>query len=154
MKYAQNTTVSVSKSKAELEAIVSRYGADQFVSGWQEDKALIEFRIQNRRIRFILNFPSKDSNEFWVTPGGRRRRDPADALKAWEQSCRQGWRALVLVVKAKLEAVESGITTFEAEFLANIVLPNNQTVGQWIQPQIAQSYETRQLPALLPGITH
>src|SRR3990170_8562984 len=36
-----------------------------------------------------------------------------------EVSTRQRWRALVLVLKAKLEAVASGISTLEAEFLAN-----------------------------------
>ncbi len=39
------------------------------------------------------------------------------------------WRALVLVVKAKLEAVASGISTLESEFLANIVMGNGQTIG-------------------------
>ena len=43
---------------------------------------------------------------------------------AWEQVCRQRWRALLLIIRAKLEAVASGITTLENEFLANIVLPD------------------------------
>ena len=34
-----------------------------------------------------------------------------------------------LVIKAKLEAVEAGVTTFEQEFLANMVLPDKTTVS-------------------------
>lgn len=41
--------------------------------------------------------------------------------KEWEQACRQAWRALALVIKAKLEAVDAGIVTFEEEFMAQIV---------------------------------
>ncbi|WP_198651245.1 hypothetical protein [Salinicola sp. CPA57] len=72
---------------------------------------------------------------------------------AWEQACRQRWRALALVIKAKLEAVESGITMFEEEFLAHIVLPNGGTVGGWMLPQIKKSYDSGSMPPLLakPG---
>ena len=64
---------------------------------------------------------------------------------------RQRWRALVLIVKAKLEAIEAGISTLEREFLADIIMPNNQTVGQWLAPQIEQVYLTGKMPPLLPG---
>ena len=50
--------------------------------------------------------------------------------------CRQRWRALNLAIKAKLEAVESGIVTFDQEFLAHIVGPSGQTV----KPLIALQY--------------
>lgn len=40
-RYANTTTVSVSKSKAEIEDILHRYGASGFMSGWLDDKAMI-----------------------------------------------------------------------------------------------------------------
>jgi hypothetical protein len=55
-----------------------------------------------------------------------------------------------LVIKAKLEAVESGIACFEEEFMAHIVLPDGRTVGEHVIPGIAQAYETGNVPALLP----
>ena len=51
--------------------------------------------------------------------------------------------------KAKLEAVETGITEFEDEFLAHIVLPNGQTMGEFAKPQIAHAYDTGDMPPLL-----
>ena len=53
------------------------------------------------------------------------------------------------MIQAKLEAVESGITALESEFLANIVLPDGGTVGQWLAPQVEESYATIRMPPML-----
>ncbi len=147
-KFAANTSVSVSNSKAEIERIVERYGASQFMSGWSEGHALIAFYMEARQVRFILPLPSREEKRF--THHSRGVRTPEAATKEWEQACRQRWRALALVIKAKLEAVESGISVFEDEFMANIVMPNGRTVSQEVRPLIATAYETREMPALLP----
>jgi hypothetical protein len=139
MAYAENTSVPVSKSKAEIEQIIHRFGADGLVSGWQGDKHAIEFLARGRRVRFVLEVPN-DRSEFALTEANRRR-TPAQAQAAMEQEQRRRWRSLALVVKAKLEAVESGIVTFENEFLAQIVLPNGGTVGDQIAPAIAEAYD-------------
>lgn len=148
MAYAENTSVSVERSKAEIERTLQRYGADQFMSGWDQHRAYIAFRMAGRHIKFVIDLPGKD--EFARTPGRGRKRSPEQALTAWEQACRQRWRALALVIKAKLEAVESGITVFEDEFMAHIVLPDGRTVGEHMRPQIAVAYEKGKMPGLLP----
>lgn len=150
-KYAANTDVSVERSAAEIERTLQRYGADQFIRGWQHGSAFIAFAMNDRRIRFVLPLPDKREDQFWKTPGGRRRRDDAAAFRAWEQACRQRWRALSLCIKAKLEAVEAGIATFEEEFLAHIELPGGRTVGDWMVPQIEQAYASGKMPPLLPA---
>ncbi len=94
-------------------------------------------------MKFILPMPDKESREFTHSPAGRPK--PADAVhKAWEQGCRQRWRALALAIKAKLEAVECGIVTFDQEFLAHIVGPDGRTVGETIIPMI----EANEMPRL------
>ena len=85
-----------------------------------------------------------------VYPGRRNERSEKAQYDAWEQACRQRWRALLLVVKAKLEAIETGIATFDGEFMANIVLPGGGTVGDWMTPQIERAYLTGAVPAMLP----
>ena len=47
-----------------------------------------------------------------ATPPARQAdaAEVAGMLKHWEQACRQKWRALALVIKAKLEAVAAGAT--------------------------------------------
>lgn len=148
-RYASNTSVSVANSKAEIENTLQRYGASQFISGWGENRAMIGFTMGGRQIRFILAMPRRDDREFTRTETGRDRADAA-AHKAWEQACRQRWRALALVIKAKLEAVDSGIAEFEDEFMANIVLPNGATVSQEVRPRIASAYKSGHMQNLLP----
>lgn len=141
MKYAQQTSVTVERSKAEIERMLSKYGASAFISGWTKDGASIMFEMHNRRIRFDLPLPNKDDPKFRFTPAKRRKLSNDAAERVWEQACRQRWRALALVIKAKLEAVESKISEFEDEFLSHIVLPGGQTMGTWAKPQIAIAYE-------------
>jgi hypothetical protein len=93
--------------------------------------------------------PDRSAKEFTHTPSRGTPRSTAQAEAAWEQATRQRWRALALVIKAKLEAVDSGITEFEDEFLAHILLPNGTTVGEHVRPGIAQAYESGTMPPLL-----
>lgn len=151
MRYAQQTSVSVEKSKAEIEGLLMKYGASKFASGWDLVGATIAFQLSGRFIRFILPLPDKASKEFKITPGGRRSLSPEASIRAWEQACRQKWRALALVIKAKLEAVESGITSFEDEFMANIVMPGGKTVSEMVRPEIAAAYQSGKPLQLMAG---
>ena len=151
MSYAEKTSVSTEKSRAEIERTLQRYGADQFMYGWDQEKAIVCFRMVERQIKFLLPMPDKSDKAFTETPTGKARAEAA-AYKEWEQACRQKWRALSLVIKAKLEAVEAGIAVFEDEFMANIVLPNGGTVSQFMLPQIEAAYETGEMPMMLPDL--
>lgn len=151
-KFAANTTVAVSKSKMDIENILGKYGADGFMSGWNSEKAMIAFEMCGRRIVFNVPMPDIHSDEIRRNGLGRIR-NSTQIEKAYEQAQRQRWRALLLVIKAKLEAVESGITEFEDEFLAHIALPDGTTAGEWMKPQIAIAYESNTMPALLPAPT-
>ncbi len=150
MAYAEKTSVSVSRTKADIEDLVQKHGADQFVSGYKGDIAVIGFSMEGRQIRFFLPLPDKNASEYWHTPGRGQRRTEEGAYAAWEQACRSRWRALYLIVKAKLEAVEAGISTVEREFFYDIVLPDGRTAGEWMAPQIEEAYQTGQMPAMLP----
>lgn len=148
-RYASETQVSSGRSREEIEKTLTKYGADQFIYGWDNESAIIGFRMNGRQVKFTLPLPARDADEFNKTAKGKTR--PGDAArKSWEKATRQRWRALALVIKAKLEAVESGISVFDSEFLANISLPNGTTAGDFLIPQIAQAYETGKMPLLLP----
>jgi hypothetical protein len=139
-KYAASTTVPVEQSRMEIEKVLSRWGATSFAYGWDQRGSMIEFVAHNRRVRFVLPLPDRDDPEFTQYKRGEYGavydRSSDAARKLWEQACRQHWRALVLVVKAKLEAVEVGISEFEQEFLANIVTADGRTIGQVLVPQL------------------
>lgn len=148
-RYAENTSVSVEKSRAEIETVLRRYGATGFISGWNEERAVIGFTMQERQVKFFLPLPDRAGKKF-ARDGRGRLRSPEQVYATWEQECRQRWRALALVIKAKLEAVAAGITVFEDEFMAHIVLPDGHTIGEIMKPQIASAYAEGTMPPLLP----
>src|SRR5258708_7057641 len=117
--------------------------------GWADGKAILAFRANERQVRFDLPLPDRNDSAFQFTPTKRYKRNDSEAEKAYEQAVKQRWRALSLVIKAKLEAVEAGITVFEDEFLAHLVLPDGKTMGQWARPQIESMYKGGKMPPLL-----
>lgn len=154
-RYAATTAVPSERSRAEIERTLARYGATAFAYGWSGATAQIMFEIRTprgtRRIKFTLPMPNRNAREFIYTPGMNKLRSAGAAEAAYDQAVRQRWRALALVIKAKLEAVASGITTMEDEFLAHVMLPDGSTVGEWASPQLALAYEGGAMPPMLPA---
>lgn len=132
--YAAKTDVSSIQSRADIERVLARYGASDFGYMTSPGKAMVAFSFEGKNIRFTMPLPDRNSTEFTRHSRGSRTASAAEAL--YEQAIRQKWRALLLVTKAKLEAVESGISTFEQEFMAHIVLPSGKTVGEEIMPAV------------------
>jgi hypothetical protein len=137
-RYAEDTSVSVEKTRAAIETLLTKYGAERFAYMTDERGAKIGFAINGRSVRFDLPLPSRLAREFREYQRGRNThvRSESAALEAWEQACRSRWRALLLCIKAKLEACAVGITTFDSEFLAHIVTGDGRTVAERIVPQL------------------
>lgn len=147
-RYASKTAVSTDKSEGEIKQLLKRYGADQFFFGEEPGRMVAGFRMEQRMIR--ISVPMPDAEEFRRTATGLQRSDTA-TRDLRDQAHRQRWRAVLLLIKAKLEAVDVGIVTFEDVFLAETVLPDNSTVGEWAHEQVKQAYLTGRMPALLPA---
>jgi FkbM family methyltransferase len=109
-------------------------------------------RIAGVRFADLLRYPTVDDFKW----GGRfyndRSRTPL--VQQRDQRIRELWRALVLVVKARLESVESGIESFEQAFLPYIQLPDGQTAGEFLIPQVEAAYELGEMPSLLPAASN
>lgn len=145
--YAARTDVSPESSISEIRKTITRYGASSFMYGEEDTKAIVGFVSHDRTIRFLLPLPSRSERQF--THHDRGPRTPSASQSLYDQAVRQRWRALNLLVKAKLEAVESNISTFEQEFFANTVLPNGQTVYDTTAGQIDVALETGTVRPLL-----
>ncbi|GAA1048254.1 hypothetical protein [Arthrobacter russicus] len=148
-KYAQNTSVDSATLRAEIERTLARYGASSFMYGWEAERAAIGFTAAGKQVRFVLPMPDREAREFTHTPAKGLRRDATGIAVEYERAVRQRWRALALVVKAKLEAVEAGIVTFEEEFFAHLVLPGGKTVFQEAAPAVEMAIEQGVLRPLL-----
>lgn len=122
MAYAERTEVPFDRSIAEILKLVRKAGAEQVGQFENLDTFALQFTLGDRMIRFRLGTKLPNS-----------RRNP-------EQVRRQRGRALMLVIKAKLESVESGIETVEQAFLANVVMADGATVYERIAEPIALEY--------------
>lgn len=169
-RYAEGTSVPVEQSRLEIERTLERYEANGFGYAWDErieitparckqggcqragraidecrrlhrwevdeekrfvrEIVAISFRFKERRIRLDVPMPTE------AEAGSKARHEAAT---------RQRWRALLLVLKAKLEAVASGISTLEHEFLADIVTDSGQTVGDILVPRLTDAVRAGRL---------
>lgn len=128
MSYAAGTKVPIDKTRLEIERTMTKYGATHFATFSEPDRAMIAFRLKERNVRFTLALPAKMT----------------------DQIRRQRWRALLLVIKAKLESVESEIETIEEAFLPHIVMPTGRTVYEEIKQPVALNYQGQNVPLLPP----
>lgn len=149
MSYAQDTDVSVERSQSEIQRMLTRAGATKFMSGFDEHQAAIMFWLRGKAFKFVLPLPDRKGKEFTVTGRWNTTATPDQAFKKWEKTCRSRWRALALAIKAKLESVAIGLTTFEQEFLAFIVTDDGRTVGERIIPQLDDAAKLGKVPTFL-----
>jgi hypothetical protein len=153
-KYAEGTEVSAEKSRAELETLLRRHGAQEFGIYTSEVRTVFMYRLRGRMVRHFVEYPPERVREYPTAATEAQRRQVNErAARDREAEWRRRWRALVLVCKAKLEIIASGGSSFEREFLADTLLPNGETVGEAMLPRIAESYETGGMPrfSLGPG---
>ena len=155
-KYATTTTVSVERSRGEIETILTKYGATSFAYGTEPGRAMIAFAAAGRRIQFTLEIPDQGERRFThridARSGAARPRVPEAAYKEWEQACRSRWRGLALLIRATLEAVEIGIIPFDTAFLPYTVLPGGRTVADEVRATVDEAYATGIMPASLLAI--
>lgn len=133
-RYAEHTKTPVDDSRREVERILRVSGATGFATSWDKNRYTIMFEIHGRRVRFDVSAP--DAKDYPTTA-------------RWQAEERRRWRALVLILKAKLELVASGDTTFDAEFLANLMTSNGSTIGAMILPSLVQVLESGKMPPML-----
>lgn len=106
--YANRTKVPPSKTRDEITCDLRRFGASRFRYYEDEERATIGFRVDAEGIDVAISLP--------MTGGA--------------QEVASRWRTLGLAIKAKLALIECGGSTFEREFLADIMLPSGMTIHE------------------------
>ncbi|MDE2596312.1 MAG: hypothetical protein KGL44_05460 [Sphingomonadales bacterium] len=146
MAYAAETSVNFDRSISEVITLLRKVGAQQI--GQVEDVGLyaIQFTLADRMIRFRLPLVTE-----YTGPKRSRNGRAIDPQNVIDQARRQRGRALLLVITAKLESVESGIETIEQAFLAHVVLSDGRTVYERAQEVIAIEYSTGR-PSAVAGL--
>ena len=130
-RYAQDTTVSVESSQQEIGRIFSRYKIDTYVFGATPGQALVQFEAHGFPIKIAIPLPARPGNPRVMNPATGRM---VDANARWQQEIRSAWRALVLLIKANLEAVDHRITTVDRAFMAYLLAPDGRVLSEHVLP--------------------
>ena len=129
------TTVPVARSRAEVERILTKYGATKFGTMSEEAKVSVYFEVKGRLVQWTIPLPAR-----------AKFRHDTD----YDREVRRRWRVLVITIKAMLEAVESRLLSFDQAFLSHIVIPGTaRTLGDTLVPKLDALYQGLSLPALL-----
>ncbi len=147
MNYAADTAVPISQSKGEVERMLKGAGASNFFMGETDTADVIGCKLGARFVRFAVKRPDRQ----WADGAAKKRRNPHtfNAGRAMEAEYRRRWRCMALLIKGKLAAVAGEIRTVEEEFLADTMLPDNRTVYEAIQTDLALAYEKGTVGGLL-----
>ena len=150
-RFAEGTTVDVSRSQEQIKKLLGEHGCKQFMlaEGQTPDGrtiGIIQCFIYERMIKYQVEYPSAKP---FVRDGRGHRLTSDQVHRRQEDEWKRKWRALQLIIKAKLEIVLSGDSTFEREFMADICLPDGGTVGDHMTDRIADAYATGTMPNLL-----
>jgi hypothetical protein len=141
-RYAHGATTKPETTRAEIETTLKRFGATGFAFASQGQRASLMFEAHGRRIRFDL-------------PDAKTSLVPYDRYPSTVQvdaEERRLWRSLLMAIKSKLEVVQSGISSFEFEFLPYTVLPTGQTFAEASEaPSFQDALSAGQLPPMLTG---
>lgn len=130
-RYAEGTVVPVSRSHEAIKLELRKVGAEEFGIMESAVAAYVIFRIREIRYRITTGE---------IKPA--RGRDPA-------AEARRQWRAIVLLVKAKVVSIVEGISTVEREFLSDAIMPDGSVLADHAPALIEQAYKEGGAPRLL-----
>jgi hypothetical protein len=128
-RFAEDTSVPVSRTQEEIKARLRSHGADQIAVFESEDRSAVAFRLGFAMYRITVPTDAKAKNR--------------------AQDDRRAWRLLGLLMKSKLEAVREGATTVEREFLADMLLYDGQTVSERLGPELQIAQREGRMPTTL-----
>lgn len=136
MVYAKGTTVAIETTNGQIKAMLRRAGANDYATYENNDSAAIAFRLNDLNIRMKIPLPDRFAKRFTHTDEKQLVRSDGAAERLWEQACKECWRALHLCLKAKLEAIDAGVETFEDAFLAHVQTATGETIGERLRPTL------------------
>lgn len=130
-RYAEGTEVPVSRSIDQIKAELKKVGADEIGVMETAKQSWLVFAIRHVRYRIT-------TGEI-VVPRGK---DPA-------REARRQWRAILLLVKAKVVSIVEKISTVEREFMADAVMPDGSVLADHAPRLIEHAYKENGPPKTL-----
>lgn len=156
MRYAQGTTVPIERSRVEVERILQAAGAIRTAIVRDGSDAEVGFELKGRCIKVPIHVPTiekiwdeavKEEPWGWKSKSDSQRKRWCEERQIEEQ--RRRWRVLVILLKAKLEAIADEASTIDQEFLYFVVVKGGGTIGEHLEAQLEEIYSGQASPKLL-----
>ena len=145
--YGATTNVGVSQTQDAIKRLLLAEGATGFGVAEEGQKAVVMWRIHDRSYRMVFNLPNMNDAKFCQTPTGRLR-STRDTIRLHDQAIRAHWRAMLLVIRATLEAVALGVVSIEQAFGSALVLGHGMSVGEVVEAKAASGKLPDSVPML------
>ena len=148
--YAKGTTVEVARSRAEIDSLLSKNGASSvgILRDSEKSIAVVAFTIHGAKFRLEIPMPTMAEVEQALTEVKPKRwwgwnDEEKGRYRQAEiaQRERERWRAILLLIKSKLEIVRIGLSSVEREFMADLVLPGGQRAEAFFAEAIRRGLE-------------
>jgi hypothetical protein len=137
----------------EIDSLLGKHGASSRLIGQTDCTAHVTFVLGGLQYRLDVPLPAFEMTaepRGWYGWDNTRRQEWKAKQNA--QAMRERWRAILLLLKAKLEAVKLGVSPLEKEFLSDLVLDGGATVYEAMGSRIAKALANGQ-PLMLPEAT-
>ena len=154
MAYATGTTVTAEKTLGEIKGLLKQRGVTNIMTHDIPQQFSLAFEYNGVPYRITLPLPAFDDPTFWDYKRGgvTYQRTPGAANELYDKEFNRRWRAFGMVIKAKIVAVEEGISTMEAEFIGNAILKYGRTVSETYASDMPALAASGAMSALaLPG---
>lgn len=151
MSYAQGTKVGIDKTRQEIDRLLEKNRAEDRTMTVNSGGGGVIFKLRGRYVRIGVSYAARTDRRFTHNRYGAQR--PASAAeKDYRQDCAERWRALLIVIKAKFAAIESGVESFEKSFMPDFVMKDGGTVYEHAEPMLQGRLATEFNPArMLPA---
>ncbi len=151
-KYAAGTTVTASNTQGEIMGLLGKRGVQKIATFCEPERFSLAFEHEGIPYRVGLPLPDPDDPEFseYMQGSVKYKRTESAIRERYEKELNRRWRAFGMVIKAKIVAVEEGISTMQAEFIGNAVLSTGRTVSETYAEELGVLAASGQLSALMP----
>lgn len=151
-KFATGTTVTAAKTEGEIKEMLSRRGVTKIGTMDDGETYTLGFQYEGMGFKICLPLPDPDDRRFTHYKQGGTAFERVDNAKRelYEKEVNRRWRAFGAVIKAKIVAVEEGISTMEAEFIGNAIMRSGRTVAEEWSPRLPQLLTSGDIKALEP----
>ena len=125
------------RALGDMQKIVRSFGCSKFGSMTDDDKGEVLVQFEYRGRQFSASASSKGYAAAWLKENPWSSRRVGSRQQYEKKAIEIGSTAVYSIlrdwIKGQFMAIETGILSFEAAFLGQIMLPNGQTVFERVQ---------------------